>query len=300
MEKNVSIQVQSVLFNNEKDSLIKAAFNLDNAYRVEKKEKGLIESIKLVWGDASPKAIFTESEIKDIIEKLNNIELEYKYFNENTGSAKGHNKMAEGTSHTYVMIMNPDVIVSPRFFAEIMKPFKDEKVGMVEGRQTPIEHQKEYDIKTGETDWATTACAVIPTTLFEKLNGFDSDTFFLYCDDLDFSWRVRLEGYKIIYVPYAPAFHAKRLSSAGKWKPTSAEVYYSAEAAIMMAYKWSNHERVDKLVKQFSKSASPDERKAADTFMKRKAENKLPECLDKEQKVARFLGDYYSENRFVL
>lgn len=300
MEKNVSIQVQSVLFNNEKESLLKAAVNINNAYKVEKKEKALIEKVILFWGDASPEPLYTQEEINEISNKLEHIELIYKYFNENTGSAKGHNIMEQGTECSYVMIMNPDVIVSPRFFVEIMKPFSDEKVGMVEGRQTPIEHQKEYNIKTGETDWATTACAVIPTVLYDKLNGFDEKTFFLYCDDLDFSWRIRLEGYKIIYVPYAPVFHAKRLSCAGKWKPTSAEMYYSAEAAILMAYKWSNHERVELLVKQFYKSANPDERKAAEAFLKRKADNNLPQCLDKEHKVATFFGNYYSENRFVL
>jgi len=28
--------------------------------------------------------------------------------------------------------------------------------------------------------------------LFLELQGFDADTFFLYCDDVDLSWRVRL------------------------------------------------------------------------------------------------------------
>ena len=117
---------------------------------------------------------------------------------------------------------------------------------MVEARQTPIEHQKEYDIKTLETQWATTACTVIRGDVFRKIGGFDADTFFLYCDDLDFSWRLRLAGYKIIYQPLAPAYHAKTVSAEGKWQPTQTEVYYSAEAAILMAHKWSNPERAKK------------------------------------------------------
>ena len=43
----------------------------------------------------------------------------------------------------------------------------------------------------------------------------------MYCDDLIFSWRIRLAGYKIIYVPSAIAYHAKKkLAVDGGWKPT--------------------------------------------------------------------------------
>lgn len=56
---------------------------------------------------------------------------------------------------------------------------------------------------------------------------------------------VRLAGYKVIYVPSAVAFHDKRVSANAEWQPTNAERYYSAEAALFMAYKWSNPERVE-------------------------------------------------------
>ena len=91
-----------------------------------------------------------------------------------------------------------------------MEPLKLKEVGMVEARQTPLEHAKEYNTKTGgETEWASTACTVFKTEVYNKINGFDAETFFLYCDDLDFSWRVRLAGYKIIYMPSAIVYHAK-------------------------------------------------------------------------------------------
>lgn len=299
MEK-ISIQVQSVLYNNEIDALIKTANNLDNAFRVYKKSNADISDIRLFWGDASPSPLYSDNDILKINENLKNIKLVYEYFNQNTGSAKGHNIMASKNEYTHVIIMNPDVIVSPKFFVEICKPLSDCKVGMVEARQTPVEHQKEYDIVSGETEWATTACAIIPMNIFNELNGFDSNTFFLYCDDLDFSWRLRLAGYKIIYNPYAPVYHAKRLSSKGKWKPTSAEVYYSAEAAIMMAYKFSNNKRVDMLLEQYLNSNDENQIKAANEFLNRKEKHKLPKQIDAEHKVAKFIGDYYSKNRFIL
>ena len=181
-----------------------------------------------------------------------------------------------------------------------MYPFLDEEVGMVEARQTPIEHQKEYDVETLETDWATTACAVFSKALFDELNGFDSETFFLYCDDLDFSWRVRLAGYKIIYQPLAPVFHAKRLSVKASWQPTKAEQYYSAEAALLMAHKWSNPGRVEQLLQVYQNSQNENCEKAAAHFIELRAADKLPEPLDPEHRVAKFIGDYYTENRYIL
>lgn len=42
--------------------------------------------------------------------------------------------------------------------------------------------------------------------LFEKLNGFD-ERFFVYFEDLDFSLRVKKNGYKIYYLSTAQVFH---------------------------------------------------------------------------------------------
>ncbi len=40
--------------------------------------------------------------------------------------------------------------------------------------------------------------------------------------------------------------------------------------------------------------------KASSNFIERKKSGKLPTPLDKEHKVSKFIGNYYSENRFIL
>jgi len=194
--------------------------------------------------------------------------------------------------------MNPDIIVNPRFFIEIMKPFCDDSVGIVEARQTPIEHHKAYDFETFETEWAAMACVMIPTDIWNLVGGIDSDTFFMYCEDVDFSWRVRLHGYKVIYQPMAPVYHAKRISASAEWKPTKTEVYCSAESALLMAYKWSNTQRVEELLNYF-RNGEDYHREIVESFEKKKAENKLPTPIDPEHKVACFTDGYYAKNRFV-
>lgn len=299
--RHVSIQIQSVLFRNSKRSLDKAIEALANAIQVAKIKGELEIDAKVSYGDASPEPVFKEREISEKNSKWDEfLQISYNYFGFNSGSAKGHNILAESCKAEYMMIMNPDVIVSPRFFVEMFKPFENPQIGMVEARQTPIEHPKEYNIKTKETDWATTACVIFPTKIFKQLNGFDAESFFMYCDDLDFSWRMRLEGYKIFYQPLAPVYHAKRLSTEAKWQPTEAEIYYSAEAALMMAYKYSNEKLLKQIINSYSNSRNSDLVRAVESFEQRKEKGQLPVQLDRQHKVAKFVGNMYTEHRFEL
>lgn len=292
-----SIQIQSVLYGNDKGALIRSLQAVENAARNTK--TSCIDSLLVKYGDASEKPIFRKEEIAELNEQLSHISIEYQFFGFNSGSARGHNILGERCTAQYMQIMNPDVILAPNFFDEIMKPFSKSEVGMVEARQVPIEHPKEYDPETGETDWATTACAVFPTSLFHKLHGFDAETFFLYCDDVDFSWRLRLEGFIIIYQPTAMIFHSKHLSNECKWCPTQAEKYYSIEAALFMAYKWSNDEQFKSILNK-CKNSSGLQKRVYQKFIEMKENDKLPPRLDPHGKVSTFFGDFYSPNRFTL
>lgn len=296
--ENKSIQIQSVIYGNEKSSLKKAMDAIANAVRVTKANNGIIKRFVLYYGDATKEPIYSADEVNQIKEQYSEFfEFKYKIYGYNAGSANGQTVLGMESDTDFLLLMNPDVIVSPRYFIDVIGPFENEKVGMTEGRQCPIEHHKEYNIKTGEEDWCTGACSVIRTELFKELGGYDYKTFFLYCDDVDLSWRVRDKGYKIIYVPNAMVFHAKRLTNNGGWMPTNAEVYYSAEAALLMAYKWSNDKRVNELINRF-KNGSETEKRVLEAFNEKKEKGELPKQI--VSKVATFNGDYYSENRFVI
>lgn len=301
--KPVSIQVQSVLYGNQKSALRRALESLANAIRLNRRTRGEVGDVTVCYGEAYKTNTFTDEEVaawaKDFADAFT---LRYVLFGENTGTAKGHNRLAKDCESDFLMIMNPDVIVCPRFFAGMLAPFFDETsaAGMTEARQTPVEHPKEYDKKTWETEWATTACAIFPTSVYREVGGFDEQTFFMYCDDLDFSWRVRLLGKKIYYRPDSVVFHAKTLSPKGGWQPTNAEVYYSAEAAILMAYKWSNNPLCKQLLHNFSHSSDETLRRAAKHFEDLREKGQLPAQIDPEHTVARFVDGYYTDHRFIL
>ena len=155
----------------------------------------------------------------------------------------------------------------------------------------------ETDPKTGEEPWGAMACVVIPSAVFKKLGGLDEKNFFLYCDDVDFSWRLRLNGYKVIYRPRAFVYHAKRIDDKGGVQPTNAELYYSAEAALLMAYKYSDDARLKRFLELFEKG-SEQQKKAAAEFYRRKENGLLTERLDKDHKIASFTEWGYSLNRY--
>ena len=300
MGKNISIQIQSVLYHNDVAALEKAICNVDNAISVYREHKGELDC-EFYYGDASKEPTFSEKERADLKKKYSELrDIRYTFFNENTGTAKGHNRLAAGCKADYIMIMNPDVLVSSRFFIEMLQPFEDKRVGLTEARQTPIEHPKEYSTKSFQTSKSTTACVIFPSNVYKKVKGFDEDSFFMYCDDVDFSWRIRMAGYRLVYRPRAVVYHAKRLSVNGAWQPTSAERYYSAEAALMMAYKWSQEERLNKLLLDFKRSKDETFLKAAQEFKSRKKNGKLPKQLDKEHKIATFVDGEYAKHRFII
>ena len=77
---------------------------------------------------------------------------------------------------------------------------------LFEFMQFPQEHPKIYDCFTHETNWASGACFAIRSDFFLGLGGFD-ESMFMYCEDVDLSWRVRAAGGKCIMLVGALFFH---------------------------------------------------------------------------------------------
>lgn len=295
------LQIQSVIYHNPKGDLIRALDNISNAVQVYRNAGGAIGSILVHYGDSSQQPTFSEDETRQLKDKYDPFfEWNYTFFGFNSGTSKGHNLLSQQSDSDFLLLMNPDIVFSPTFFSYMMEPFADPTVAMVEARQTPIEHPKEYDRRTGEVDWISGACGIVRTNVFREVGGYDEKNFFLYCDDVDLSWRIRLKGYRLIYQPLAPVFHAKKLSAGGEWNPTEAEVYYSAESALLMAHKWSNETLCNQILNNLLQSNNKISKKAANAFLERRKNNVLPDPIDPEHKVAKFIDGNYTKHRFKL
>lgn len=91
-----------------------------------------------------------------------------------------------------------------------------------EFRQLPYEHPKCYDPVSLETSWFSGAAVVLRREAFQKVGGFD-EKLFMYCEDVDLSWRLRSKGYRLLYCPSLTITHHS-YSLPGEIKPV-AQVY---------------------------------------------------------------------------
>ena len=173
---------------------------------------------------------------------------------DNRGFSKANNQAIKIARGKYVLILNPDTRVLQDTFTKMIK-FMDENpdVGVATCRvefpsgkldvdcrrhfPTPwrsfchfsglskifigskIFDQYNYgylpENKEHEVDACVGAFMIIPKKAIDKVGMFDEEDFF-YGEDLDWCWRFREAGYKIIYTPITKIIHYKGASSGIK------------------------------------------------------------------------------------
>ena len=71
--------------------------------------------------------------------------------------------------------------------------------------------------QTIEVDSVLGACLMVRREVVEAIHGFDPE-YFLYGEDMDFCWRAKLAGWKVMYVPTAVITHFGGQGGTGKKK----------------------------------------------------------------------------------
>ena len=146
-----------------------------------------------------------------------------------------------GVSHSisdYILLLNPDTEIHEDAIKELVLCSKrdDKNVALWELRQFPYEHPKYYNPITMLTSWSSAAACMIQKSAFLAVKGFD-ENIYLYCEDVDLSWRLRLEGYKLKYVPKAIVYHYT-YKSANEIKPI--QFYNSIKNNLLLRYKFGS------------------------------------------------------------
>lgn len=67
--------------------------------------------------------------------------------------------------------------------------------------------------------WATGACLMIRSSLYNMLGGLD-DRFFAHMEEIDLCWRIQLNGYRVRVVPQSVVYHlgGGTLPQSSPWK----------------------------------------------------------------------------------
>jgi len=155
------------------------------------------------------------------------------------GFAENHNLLFQSrNSHEDFVIVNPDCMVGPGSIDRLLdrKASAGHRAAIVEGRQWPFEHPKEYDPLTGETPWASGAFALIDGSFYAEVGGMD-ESYFMYLEDVDLSWRAWLSGRTVLYERSAVVTHF----SGGPFRRhdlVSTEEYYGLRNFLKIVYKF--------------------------------------------------------------
>ncbi len=128
----------------------------------------------------------------------------------NLGFGKGHNALmrrAFQAGADFYLGVNPDGLLHPDCLVHLLRMATADQGGsLLEAIQFPEEHPKWYEPDTFDTSWVSGACFLMPRAIFEATQGFD-EHMFLYCEDVDLSWRVRLAGFRTRICPTAIFHH---------------------------------------------------------------------------------------------
>ncbi len=173
-------------------------------------------------------------------------EVKFLWFNENYGFAKAYNKAVQHAKGKYLLILNPDTLVSEDAVEKLIEFAKNTPdagiIGgkMIDGTGNFLPESKRgiptpwtsfwklsgiYKIlnfppfnkyyaphlkadETGKVQILTGAFMFMEKELFEKVGGFD-ERYFMFGEDVDLSYTVLLEGKTNYYYPEAKIIHFK-------------------------------------------------------------------------------------------
>lgn len=186
----------------------------------------------------------------DSVDKLSKEfpEIELLRSNVNLGFAGGNNLalkyVKEMYKPDYFLLLNNDTAVEPSFLSALVKNSTDLSVGIIgskiyffdeptrlwfaggyfdrfsgDGRHYAYEQLDEGgNNKLCKVDFITGCCLMITKQLIEKI-GYLDDSFFAYCEDLDYCLRAKKNGFDCLYVPDSIIYH--KVSSSFKTQKTT-------------------------------------------------------------------------------
>jgi GT2 family glycosyltransferase len=177
----------------------------------------------------------------------------------NSGITGGYNKASRYAEGKYIMFMNNDIVVTSkdwlRKLVETME--SDETIGCAQPqlifpdgerstkRQYPfefaidafrsklIERATENDAQIKEIFHTVGSAMIMRFALFKEIGGFDKD-FFVMGEDLDLGYRVRIKGFRNVFVEASKLLHIGSISIKKLGKKSA---FHSTKNRLMILTK---------------------------------------------------------------
>lgn len=197
----------------------------------------------------------------------------------NFGFAAGYNEAIRKIGSDLIVLINQDVEVTENWLPPLVKMMEsDERIAAVQPRIRSyqkkshfeyagaaggwmdqygytfcrgrifdaIEEDKNQYNTPAEIFWASGACMVVRKQVYEKLGGLDAD-FFAHMEEIDLCWRIKNEGYRIMYCPDSVVYH---LGGASLPQGHPMKTYLNYRNNLIMLEKNLPDELVRKVVRR--------------------------------------------------
>ena len=160
-------------------------------------------------------------------------------YGENGGFSKGYNAALQQIEAEYYCLLNSDVEVTENWIEPIITLLDSKPdIAIVQPKLLSFVHKNQFEYAgacggfldylgypfcrgrvfeyleqdNGQYDnamevfWATGAALFVRSSIFHAVNGLDED-FFAHMEEIDFCWRVKSLGYKIMVEPKSVVYH---------------------------------------------------------------------------------------------
>lgn len=184
----------------------------------------------------------------------------------NYGFAGGYNKALSQVESEYYVLLNSDIEVTENWLEPLIKVLDEDKsIAAVQPKILDFYDRNKFEyagasggyidkygfpfcrgrlFQTLETDnlqyddikeifWATGACLVVRSDVYNSLNGLDED-FFAHMEEIDFCWRIHNAGHTIVVVPQSKVYH---IGGGTLPKSSSRKTYLNFRNNYLLLYK---------------------------------------------------------------
>ncbi len=144
------------------------------------------------------------------------------------GFGANHNRALAGATESCVCVLNPDVRLLHDPFRALLALVRQPAVGCAYPVQIDACGQAQDNERALPTllalwrrrvlgrqetrvDWVNAACLVLPRAAWQQVGGFD-ERYFMYCEDVDLSLRLRLAGWRLARAPVQVVHDGQRAS----------------------------------------------------------------------------------------
>ncbi len=179
----------------------------------------------------------TDGSVELLREEFKDVKLIINEFN--GGFATGYNNALKDVDAEYYILLNSDIEVTQNWILPVIELMdSDPLIGACQPKIRSFENKSEFEYAgaaggyldkygypfcrgrifqslekdAGQYDsnvevfWATGACMFVRSELFHKLGGFDDD-FFAHMEEIDFCWRSKSQGNKIMVCTDSTVYH---------------------------------------------------------------------------------------------